>query len=93
MHTCVAGQTADQKLLWKRRYGEHPWETENDYGKQQWYHVTSPGDLASVYWLHCGSIIDKSKRNLFVTENMSVIRSHFQVNKLSIYSLRIHVLL
>ena len=76
----MAGQTAGQKLLWKQRFGEHPWEVENDYGKQSWYHVSSPGDLASVYWLHCGKIIDKSKRDLFVTEDMSVIRSHFQVS-------------
>lgn len=89
----MAGQTADQKLLWKRHFGEHSWETENDYSKQRWYHVSSPADLASVCWLHCGKIIDKSKRDLFVTEDMNVIRSHFQVDCCVVTHYSLHVML
>lgn len=75
----MAGQTAGQKLIWKKRFGESPWEVENSYERQKWYHMSSPGDLTSVYWLHCGKIIDKSKRDLFVTGDTDIIRKHFQV--------------
>ena len=96
LHTCVAGQTTTQKILWKNRGG---WDAvrklaEEPGRKDNWMSVSSPNSLQEVHWLYVGSEmggdhegINKQKRDVFVKGTIKAIRKQFQVHEWLGYSL------
>ncbi|CAI7996420.1 DNA polymerase subunit gamma-1 [Geodia barretti] len=81
LHVCIAGQTAAQKLVWKKHNGNS--QVASGQGSEGWLSVSSPNGLADVHWLHVGSHngtsrIDKEKRNVFVKGRIQDVRKQFQ---------------
>lgn len=77
LHTCVAGQTTFQKILWKANLKNSMktlWEP--------WMDVSSPNSLVDSYWCHVSrgkKRISKEQRNVFVQGSVQDVRNSFQV--------------
>ena len=92
LHTCVAGQTTTQKILWWQKEG---WRSvakgggRGEGGRRRrennsWMRVSSPNSLVDVHWLYVGveegrERLSKEKRDVFVKGRIQDIRKQFQV--------------
>ena len=91
LHTCVAGQSTEQKILWWQKEGWKRVEVNGGRGRgrsrkanDSWMCVSSPGSLVDVHWLYVGAKegrprLSKEKRNIFVKGKIQDIRRVFQV--------------
>lgn len=94
LHTCVAGQSTEQKVLWWQKAGwKRVVEGEENGGRgrgritranDSWMCVSSPSNLVDVHWLYVGAKegrqrLSKEKRDIFVKGKIQDIRRHFQV--------------
>ncbi|XP_066999323.2 DNA polymerase subunit gamma-1, mitochondrial [Anabrus simplex] len=70
MHVCVSGVTSYQRAVLKTEV-----QSEED---NEWRKYSSLNSLSEVHKLYCGSMLDKSSRDVFVTGSLSEILEQFQ---------------
>ena len=80
LHTCVAGQTTAQKILWHHYMGKQ----SVSEGHRDWMGMSSPSSLVDVHWLYVsgrqgGRVLSKAKRDVFVKGTVADVREDFQV--------------
>lgn len=75
LHTCVAGQTTLQKILWQAAL-KHPDQWTS------WMNVSSPNSLSHAHWCHVTRgrrRMNKEQRSVFVKGSIQDVRNQFQV--------------
>ncbi|XP_014216683.1 DNA polymerase subunit gamma-1, mitochondrial [Copidosoma floridanum] len=69
LHISVSGTSSYQRLLLKSKRSK-----QND---DNLHSLSSLNNLADVYRLYCGEILDKSKRDIFINGNLNEIKKNF----------------
>jgi len=85
LHVCVSGVSSFQKAMLAKKSA--PIDDDligmNWQEEEAWKEKGSLNNLNAVHKLYCdGEAIDKSTRDLFVTGNLSLVASHFEVLKI-----------
>ena len=72
LHVCVSGLENTQKGQWLAA------NSRNETLDKDWMKVGSPNSLAAVHKLYCGSDLDKSTRDVFVSGTHADVQAQFQ---------------
>lgn len=72
LHVCVSGLENTQKGQWMAA------NSKNGKFDKEWMKVGSPNSLAATHKLYCGSDLDKSERDVFVSGTHQDVQLQFQ---------------
>ncbi|KAJ8865903.1 hypothetical protein PR048_033426 [Dryococelus australis] len=72
LHVCVSGVTSYQRALLKSK------EEHDEAELEKWRENASLNSLSEVHKLYCGTEVDKSSRDIFLTGKLSDVCLHFQ---------------